>query len=162
MAFDGVQLDSHSPLLASLDCSDVECVLINGMMVNTQGHALVHCIGRSDCYFHVAGNPASATDPDFWRSPLTSRPLYLDAAGFVRYLRENDRKEWGRVKGRLQSPKGAIAYLKAAAVTEWKWRPYTHNCVDFVGEVITAGKGSPLPGSSNMPKVVATAAGFRT
>lgn len=164
MAYEGDELPNGSPILSGLKLTGIECVFVSGDGVNVYGHAIAHCIGGSDAYFHVVGDADSpgwkyAVNPGWGLgSRLTGKPRYMDGAGFKRYLSETGKSEWGRVDGKITSAGGATAYLQKRCLSTWFWGAVAHNCVSFVREVIAAGGGS-LAGDSNFPWKVAKAAG---
>jgi|GEM_PF-739302 hypothetical protein len=167
MAFEGDELSEGSPILAGLRLTDVEAVLVSGDSPNVYGHALVHCTGGTDAYFHVIGDPDSAN----WKyivgglawglgSRITGKPRYMDGAGYSRYLSETGKTEWGRIAANLTNAGGASSFLKKRCLETWFWGAVAHNCMTFVRKVITEGSGTQPPGDSDLPSKVAKAAGI--
>lgn len=165
MAYEGDELSAGNSIIVGLMFSDVECVLVSGTGPNIYGHALVHCLGGSDAYFHVVGD----VDSPGWKylvsplwglgSQLLGKPRHMNSAGYARYLSETGKTEWGRISGHLTAPPGAVDYLKRRVLETWFWGAVAHNCVSFVREVITAGTGAQ-PGGGDLPRNVARAAGI--
>lgn len=68
--------------------------------------------------------------------------MYMDGAGFRRYLTETGKRELLRRTVKLPNPAGALIYLESLLAEKWTWMVLPHNCVAFVEEVIKAGGGT--------------------
>lgn len=111
-----------NPLKPS-DFTHTCAVIVSGDGVNMCGHALLH-VGDS-WYFHVAGR--------------NNLPRFMHESGYMRYLKENGKREYGRWIITLPNPAGAHRKLDELLAKKWLWLVVRDNCVSFVEEVVQAG-----------------------
>jgi hypothetical protein len=111
-------------------------VVVSGAPWNPCGHMLLNVGGCGGWYFHIA--------------EVQGLPRAMGALGFQRYLRENAKREVGRVAVPLKEPLRAMARLEQLLVQRWTWFVLPHNCVRFVEVVLQAG-GAPAGWWSNCP-----------
>ena len=76
------------------------------------------------------------------RAPETTRPFYMNEPGYVRYFRENGKREMYRQNVPLPDPHGAQRKIDSLASKPWLWGVLPHNCASFVEEIIAAGGGN--------------------
>ena len=101
-------------------------VIVSGWGINFCGHTLLYTGGG--WYFHVDG----------WNS----RPWFMREEGYMRYLRENNKREIRRWIVNIPDPIGAHVKLVQLLAEKWQWGILPHNCVNFVEEVVQAGGSS--------------------
>ncbi len=137
MAYDGEFLNQCS--LLGLDFSVVRAIGVSGDGPNFCGHMLL-AVGTAgnETYFHVAG--------------VYSRPKYMTAAGYQRYLKESEKQELRSVSNTLPKPAGARDYLCQLMAKEWLWGVIPNNCVAFLEDIVQAG-GAEWSSFSNCPTV---------
>lgn len=112
--------------LKSADFKHTCAVIVSGDGVNACGHALLH-VGNG-WYFHVAG--------------LNNLPRFMNEDGYIRYLRENEKREYRRWIVNLTDPAKAHQKLEELLSKKWRWLAVRDNCVSFVEEVVKAGGSS--------------------
>lgn len=112
----------RSPLKRS-DFQHACAVIVSGDSINICGHALLH-IGDG-WYFHVAGK--------------YDLPKFMNEDGYMRYLRENGKREIRRWIVKLTNPAGAQRKLEELLAKKWRWLVLPNNCTTFVEEVVRAG-----------------------
>ena len=98
------------------------------------GHMLLNVGGECGRYFHFTG-------PSRCDVPLT-----LDARGYRRYMRENNKREVSRNRVEIPDPVAASRKLEELMAMQWCTRVVDHNCVEFVDEIVRAGGGKGVPG----------------
>lgn len=98
-------------------------VIVSGDSINLCGHALLH-VGDG-WYFHVAGKH--------------DLPKFMSEDGYMRYLRENKKREIRRWIVKLTNPAGAQRKLEELLAKKWRWLVLPNNCTSFVEEVVQAG-----------------------
>ena len=101
------------------------------------GHGLL-CV--RDYYFHVdeAGG---------------IYPKWMQHEDYPRYLRENKKTEWFRIRvADLTRPQAAMHELKKRLKEKYIWSPVGNNCVSFAEYILEAG-GSQYS-ESNMPRTL--------
>lgn len=111
-----------SPLKTS-DFKHTCAVIVSGDGINLCGHALLH-VGDG-WYFHVAGK--------------NDLPKFMSESGYMRYLRENGKREIRRFIVPLPNPAGAHKKLEELLAKKWRWLVLPNNCASFVEEVVQAG-----------------------
>lgn len=113
-----------SPLELS-DWEHVCAVIVSGHKVNPCGHTLLH-VGKSwSWYVHIAG-------------PY-KLPKWIPESQYMRYLKENEKREIRRWDIKLPNPKGARDKLHELIDKPWFWGAVPHNCTSFAEEVVRAG-----------------------
>lgn len=147
MAYEGDILAYKGQI--KIDFSDTWIVAVSGDGPNFCGHLLIYAGGGKGYYFHVTGDPKASGV-----GRIRGYPMYMDDAGFARYLRETGKLEIRRQKVNLPNPQAAATYVESLLGEKWTWGVLPHNCVAFVEEVIAAG-GGDWGSYSNCP-VVAT------
>lgn len=105
------------------DFKMTRAVIVSGVPGNFCGHTLLATGGG--WYFHVDG--------------LKNRPWFMREEGYMRYLRENGKREIRRWIVQIPDPIGAHAKLVELLAKPWHWRVLPNNCVSFVEEVVKAG-----------------------
>lgn len=98
-------------------------VIVSGDGINICGHALLH-VGNG-WYFHVAGK--------------NDLPKFMSESGYMRYLRENGKREIRRWIVHLPNPAGAHRKLEELLAKKWRWLVLPNNCASFVEEIMQAG-----------------------
>lgn len=112
---------NHCPI-KPFDFKKTRAVIVSGWGINFCGHTL---LALGDWYFHVDG----------W----DSRPWFMREEGYMRYLRENKKREYRRWIVQIPDPIGAHLKLMELLAKPWHWRLLPDNCVSFVEEVVKAG-----------------------
>ena len=118
--------DGDVMILCPLDLTDFRhtcAVVVSGDGVNACGHTLLH-IGDS-WYVHIAG--------------VYKMPKFMHESGYMRYLKENGKREIRRWNIKLPNPQGAYGKLEELIGKPWLWGVLPHNCASFVEEVVRAG-----------------------
>ena len=114
-----------SPLELS-DFQHVCAVIVTGDKLNPCGHTLLH-VGESwSWYIHVAGG-------------VYKLPKFIPQSHYMRYLKENGKREIRRWDIKLPNPKGARDKLHELIDKPWFWGVIAHNCTSFAEEVVRAG-----------------------
>jgi hypothetical protein len=134
MAYEGEIL--HACGLIELDFSKTWIVAVSGDGPNLCGHLLVYAASNPGYYFHVTGDPTASGI-----MKVRGYPMYMDDAGYRRYLVETVKTELRRRMVKLPNPAGSALYVESLLSEKWTWAVLPHNCVDFVEEVIKAGGG---------------------
>jgi len=115
-------------ILCPLEVSDFQhvcAVIVSGHKVNPCGHTLLH-IGKSwSWYVHIAG-------------PY-KLPKFIPESNYMRYLKENGKREIRRWQIKLPNPKGAHDKVHELIEKPWFWGVVAHNCTSFAEEVVQAG-----------------------
>jgi hypothetical protein len=142
MAYEGTILTGCGEIHP--DFTDTYVVLVSG--VTPCGHVLIFD-RKGGYYFHAVGDPEGSG-----LGELTGYPLYMNQAGYARYLAENGKKELRRRPVDLPDPAGARDYIENRLSSTWTWLGLPHNCVTFAESVIAAGGGS-WSSYSNCPKI---------
>jgi len=107
------------------DFQHVCAVIVSGHRVNPCGHTLLH-IGKSwSWHVHIAG-------------PY-KLPKFIPESHYMRYLKENGKREVRRWEIKLPNPKGAHEKLHELMEKPWFWGVVAHNCTSFAEEVVQAG-----------------------
>jgi len=132
MAYEGTILTGCGEI--HTDFTDTYVVVVSGD--TPCGHALIFD-RKGGYYFHAMGDPEGSG-----AGKLCGYPLYMNVAGYARYLAENGKHEVGRRDIDLPNPKGAQDYIENRLTSTWCWRGLPHNCVAFVESVVAAGGGS--------------------
>lgn len=101
------------------------------------GHAILKTSIRNGYYFHVA-------------PPIRSNPKYMDEKGYLRYLKEHNKRELVRQWVPLKSPYKAQEKLDELLSKKWTWMVVPNNCASFVKEILKAG-GADTGVYSNCP-----------
>jgi len=109
--------------LKTSDFKHTCAVVVSGDGINFCGHSLLH-VGNG-WYFHVAGKH--------------DLPKFMHEDGYMRYLRENGKREIRRWIVKLPNPAGAHRKLEELLAKQWRWLVLPNNCVSFVEEVVQAG-----------------------
>jgi hypothetical protein len=130
MGFDGHPLN----VSRLFDFGRTACVIVSGSGPNACGHAL---LSVGDDYFHVAGG--------------NDYPRHMNANGYQRYLRENQKTELGRYFKHIPNRDAAQNKLMDLMSATWLWGVLPHNCIAFVEEVIQAGGATNFGIYSNCP-----------
>lgn len=101
-----------------------EVVVVSGDGINICGHVLLNVVGFG--YRHLRGE--------------TARPRYLRTSlGFDRYLRENQKRVYGRYSFEFSSPACATRRYCHLIAEYWKYGLIRHNCASFVRSILSAG-----------------------
>ena len=111
--------------LEEADFKHVCAVVVSGDRFNPCGHALLHVGINWSWYVHIAG-------------PYTM-PKFMHESDFMRYLKENSKREIRRWPVVLANPKSAHDKLHELMEKPWLWGVLFHNCASFVEEVVQAG-----------------------
>ena len=115
-------------ILCPLEVRDFQHVcagIVSGHKVNPCGHTLLH-IGKSwSWHVHIAG-------------PY-KLPKFIPESHYMRYLKENGKREIRRWEIKLPNPKGAHEKLHELMEKPWFWGVVAHNCTSFSEEVVQAG-----------------------
>jgi hypothetical protein len=133
MAYKGEHLNQCNRV--PFDWANTSLVIVSGTFPNPCGHAIANA---GHYYFHVDG--------------AHGYPWYMGHAGYMRYLRENGKKELRRTRISLPNPEGAQRKLEQLTARKWTWLIVPNNCASFVEEVFAAG-GSRVSSWSNCPKL---------
>jgi hypothetical protein len=144
MAYDGTILTGCGQI--DPDFTDTYVVLVSGDTGNPCGHILVFD-RKNGYYFHAVGDPQSSG-----LGKAYGYPLYMNEAGYARYLAENGKTELRRRHVDLPNPAGARDYIENTLSSKWLWGGLPHNCVTFAEGVIAAGGGS-WGSYSNCPNI---------
>lgn len=126
--------------------TDTYVVAVTGDGPNVCGHLLVYD-NSGGYYFHAVGDPGASGV-----GKVLGYPMYMNDAGYRRYLATTGKKEIRRRKVVLPNPAGARDFVEARLADKWLWGVLPHNCVSFVEAVISAGGGS-WGSYSNCPAV---------
>ena len=117
-----------SMFISPLELSDwrhVCAVIVSGHKLNKCGHTLLH-VGESwSWYVHIAG-------------PY-NLPKFIPESNYMRYLKENNKREIRRWDIKLPNPKGARDKLHELIDKPWFWGGIVNNCTSFVEDVVRAG-----------------------
>lgn len=111
-------------------------VVVTGTPANFCGHALLHTGGG--LYFHIAG--------------FNNKPKIMTQNGYLRYLKENGKREIRRWVVSIPDPAGAHRKLDELLAKRWLWLMLPQNCASFVEEVVRAG-GSKAGQYFNCPSM---------
>jgi hypothetical protein len=147
MAYEGEILNACGAI--NMDFSVASIVAVSGDGPNVCGHLLLHSQKGGGYYFHVTGDPNASG-----LKQARGYPMYMNEAGYRKYLKETGKTELRRRTIELPNPEGAMLYIESLLAEKWTWAVLPHNCVAFVEEVIKAGGGN-WGSYSNCP-VVAT------
>jgi hypothetical protein len=128
MAYEGEEL-RFCPL-GMFDFSRTNAVVVSGDGPNKWGHMLLNTGGDDGMYFQVAG--------------VRTRPRYMDAAGYGRYLAETKKKEIRRIAVSIPRPQASQLKLEQLLSESWLWGAVVHNCETLVEDIIVAGGGPKL------------------
>lgn len=109
--------------LKTADFKHTCAVIVSGDGINVCGHALLH-VGNG-WYSHVAGK--------------NDLPKFMSESGYMRYLRENGKREIRRWLVPLPNPAGAHKKLEELLAKKWRWLVLPNNCASFVEEIVQAG-----------------------
>jgi len=118
--------EGEEMLICPVHTSDFKhtcAVIVSGDGPNFCGHALLH-VGDS-WYFHIAGG--------------YKVPKFMHESGYMRYLKENNKREIRRWIVKLPNPDGAHSKLHELINKRWLWGILINNCATFVEEVLRAG-----------------------
>jgi hypothetical protein len=115
----------HQCLSVPFDFKNAYAVVVSGATWNPCGHMLVNAGGRGGYYFHVA--------------EVRGYPRYMREAGYLRYLKDEGKKEIRRVHVKLKNPEGAQLKLEQLLAQKWTWFVLPHNCAAFAEEIFQAG-----------------------
>lgn len=121
------------------DWNNSAVVIVSGSGPNACGHAIANA---GNYYFHIDG--------------LNDRPWYMSHSGYLRYLRENSKRELRRRRVQVPDPTGAQFALETLSTQNWRWLGVPNNCASFVEEVF-AGGGAQVRSWTNCPTL-----GWRT
>ena len=137
MPYEGEVLTKCS---TEFDFTQTWAVVVSGSGPNKWGHMLLYTGGAHPTYFQIQGE-------------LRAMPVYMNQAGYERYLRENGKKELKRIRISLPNPDRATAKMEELLSQKWTWGVVWHNCESFVEEIIHAGGGPSLHGDHwmNLP-----------
>lgn len=135
MAYEGEILNACGVI--NIDFSDAYIVAVSGDGPNICGHLLIYSTKGGGYYFHVTGDPKGKG-----LGRLRGYPMYMNDAGYRRYLRDTGKTELRRRPVDLPNPAGAFLYVEKLLSEEWTWAVLPHNCVSFVEAIIDAGGGS--------------------
>lgn len=113
-------------------------ITVTGARWNPCGHALLNVGGTTGHYFHIAG--------DGYDRPFMLR----GSSAYMRYLRENGKRELRRTLVAISNPQGAQRKLEQLTARKWLWGMVPHNCATFVEAVVQAG-GAKVGLYSNCP-----------
>jgi len=122
--------------LVQPDFTDTYVVAVSGDGPNVCGHLLVYD-ARGGYYFHAVGDPGGSG-----LGKTLGYPMYMDDAGYRRYLSTTGKTELRRRRISLPNPAGAREFVENRLADTWLWGVLPHNCVAFVEAVIAAGGGS--------------------
>jgi hypothetical protein len=115
-------------IVCPLEVSDFKhvcAVIVTGSGINACGHTLLHIGQGWSWYVHIAG-PYKA-------------PKFMPESNYMRYLKENGKREIRRWPIKLPNPKGAHEKLHELIQKPWLWGAVVHNCTSFAEEVVRAG-----------------------
>jgi len=98
-------------------------VIVSGDPGNFCGHALLHVGDR--WYFHIAGR--------------NNLPKFMSESGYMRYLKENGKREIRRWNVKVPNPEAAHQKLLEVVTKKWPWYVVYNNCASFVEVVLEAG-----------------------
>lgn len=112
----------HQCPVKPFDFNKTRAVIVSGSGPNICGHTL---LALGDWYFHIDGP--------------NNRPWFMREEGYMRYRRENNKREIRRWIVQIPDPIGAHAKLVELLAQNWRWLGLYHNCVSFVEEVVEAG-----------------------
>src|SRR5258707_11831888 len=128
MAYEGEQLLFCPSEMFDFD--DAYAVIVSGDGPNLWGHMLLNTGGAGGYYFQVAG--------------IHTVPLYMDEAGYRRYLKETKKRELRRLKVHISDPAASQRGLENILAKRWLWGVVFHNCETLVEDIIVAGGGPKL------------------
>ncbi len=134
MAYDGEILNACG--LVQTNFTRTFVVAVSGDGPNVCGHLLIYD-ATGGYYFHAVGDPGGTG-----LGKLVGYPLYMNDAGYQRYLSSNSKTELRRRQVNLPNPAGASDFIERRLADTWTWGVLPHNCVAFVEAVISAGGGS--------------------
>jgi hypothetical protein len=127
--------EGASMFISPLELSDwrhVCAVIVSGHKLNKCGHTLLH-VGESwSWYVHIAG-------------PY-NLPKFIPESNYMRYLKENNKREIRRWDIKLPNPKGARDKLHELIDKPWFWGGIVNNCTSFVEDVVRAGGSNAYQG----------------
>jgi hypothetical protein len=115
------------------DWKNASLIVVSGSKPNPCGHALARA---GNYYFHIDG--------------AREYPWYMAHAGYLRYLKENEKTELRRMQVRLAKPEAAQRKLEELSAKRWTWLLLPNNCASFVEEIFAAG-GSNVSTWTNCP-----------
>lgn len=134
MTYEGEILNACGVI--NIDLSDAYIVAVSGDGPNVCGHLLLYSSKGGGYYFHVTGDPKASG-----LKKARGFPMYMNGAGFRRYLKETGKTELRRRPVPLPNPGAALLYIESLLSEKWTWAVLPHNCVAFVEAVIEAGGG---------------------
>lgn len=135
MAYEGEVLTACGAI--SIDLSDAYIIAVSGDGPNICGHLLLYSSKGGGYYFHVTGDPNAKG-----LGKVRGYPMYMNDAGYRRYLKETGKSELRRKPISLPNPDAAFLYIESLLAEKWTWGVLPHNCVAFVEAVIQAGGGN--------------------
>ncbi|MES2740348.1 MAG: hypothetical protein V4754_05285 [Pseudomonadota bacterium] len=115
--------EMHACLLTPFDFKQTYVVVVSGAKWNPCGHTILNTGGG--WYFHVAG-------PD-------NVPRFMREPGYLRYLKENGKREIRRSFLKIPNPIAAHRKLEELLAKRWLWLGLPHNCAAFLEEIVQAG-----------------------
>ena len=148
MAYEGEILNACGAI--NIDLSNAYIVAVSGDGPNICGHVLLYSTNGGGYYFHVTGDPTAKG-----LSKARGYPMYMNAAGYRRYLKETGKSELRRRSISLPNPDAALLYIESLLAEKWTWAVLPHNCVSFVEAIIAAGGGN-WSSYSNCPALATT------
>jgi hypothetical protein len=93
------------------------------------GHMLLNADGKEGWYFHV--------------TELVGHPRFMGYQGYLRYLKEHNYREIGRIAVPLKNSKQACTELYRLLMLQWPWNPQPPwSCTGFVSRIVSAGGGN--------------------
>jgi hypothetical protein len=124
--------------LPAVSCSSISVIIVTG--ITPFGHMLLNTGGKEGWYFNVT-------------RAWIKYPRFMGYRGYLRYMRENEKREIARIPVTIVEPDWAASELVRLMYQLWVYDPTKHNCVHFVDNILVAGKskarvyGFPLHGS---------------
>ena len=109
--FDGDTIKSKA--MPSVSCSSVAIIIVTG--ITPCGHMLLNTGGKEGWYFHVT---------DFG----IKYPKFMGYTGYLRYMRENEKREFARVPVSLANPAMGESELSNLLMRQWFYDPMERNC----------------------------------
>jgi hypothetical protein len=123
-------------LVKPFDFKNAYAVVVSGASWNPCGHMLLNTGGQGGWYFHIAERKGN--------------PRFMREAGYLRYLKEHQKRELRRTFISIPNPEAAHRKLEELLAKQWSWFVLPNNCASFVEDVVQAG-GSTAGLYSNCP-----------
>ena len=112
-------------LVQPFDFKNAYALAVSGASWNPCGHMLLNTGGRGGWYFHIGERKGN--------------PRFMREAGYLRYLKEHQKRELRRTFLSIPKPEAAHRKLEELLAKQWSWFVLPNNCASFIEDVVQAG-----------------------